>query len=56
MKSVLLPLSLTLLAAGQPADRLIKEVRHELVMLPYYNVFDNLAYRVDGTNVTLSAK
>lgn len=24
-----------------------KEVRHELVMLPWYSVFDNLAYRVD---------
>jgi BON domain-containing protein len=24
-----------------------KEVRHELVMLPYYGVFDNLAFRVD---------
>jgi hyperosmotically inducible periplasmic protein len=30
-----------------------REVRHELVMLPYYNVFDNLAYRVDGGTVTL---
>jgi hyperosmotically inducible protein len=27
--------------------RIIKEVRHELVMLPYYGVFDNLAYKVD---------
>ncbi len=35
------------------SDRLIKEVRHELVMLPYYGVFDNLAYKVDGANVTL---
>jgi len=34
-------------------DRLTKEVRHELVMLPYYGVFDNLAYRVDGSTVTL---
>ena len=33
--------------------RLVKEVRHELVMLPYYGVFDNLAYRVDGDRVTL---
>jgi hyperosmotically inducible protein len=32
---------------------LIKEVRHELVMLPYYGVFDNLTYRVDGSKVTL---
>jgi len=35
-------------------DRIVREVRHELVMLPYYGVFDNLAYQVapDGT-VTL---
>ena len=35
-------------------DRIVKEVHHELVLLPYYGVFDNLAYRVspDGT-VTL---
>jgi hyperosmotically inducible protein len=28
-------------------DRVTKEVRHELVMLSFYGVFDNLAYRVD---------
>jgi len=28
-------------------DRIIKEVRHELVLLPYYGVFDNLSYKVD---------
>ncbi len=28
-------------------DRIVKEVRHELVMLPFYGVFDNLAYKVD---------
>jgi hyperosmotically inducible periplasmic protein len=28
-------------------DRIVKEVRHELVMLPYYGVFDNLSYKVD---------
>jgi hyperosmotically inducible protein len=35
-------------------DRIIKEVHHELVLLPFYGVFDNLAYKVtpDGT-VTL---
>jgi hyperosmotically inducible periplasmic protein len=32
---------------------LTKEVRHELVMLPFYSVFDNLQYRVDGAKVTL---
>ncbi|HMC63073.1 MAG TPA: BON domain-containing protein [Candidatus Solibacter sp.] len=41
--------------AGLPAgnDRITREVRHELVMLPYYGVFDNMAYRVDGRTVTL---
>lgn len=33
--------------------RLQKEVRHELVMLPLYDVFDNLAYKVEGGTVTL---
>ena len=28
-------------------DRIYKEVRHELVMLPYYGVFDNLSYKFD---------
>jgi len=34
-------------------DRITREVRHELVMLPYYGVFDDLAYKVDGPVVTL---
>src|SRR3954468_11993616 len=38
---------------GRAQDRITREVRHELVMLPYYGVFDNLAYRVDGSTVTL---
>ena len=38
-------------AAGR--QRIAREVRHELVMLPYYGVFDNLAYQVDGDTVTL---
>ena len=35
-------------------DRIVKEAHHELVMLPFYGVFDNLLYKVspDGT-VTL---
>jgi len=33
--------------------KLTTEVRHQLVMLPWYSVFDNLAFRVDGDNVTL---
>jgi hyperosmotically inducible protein len=34
-------------------DRIAKEVRHELVMLPYYGVFDDLEYSVNGYTVTL---
>jgi hyperosmotically inducible protein len=34
-------------------EHLIKQVRHELVMLPWYSVFDNLAFKVDGDKVTL---
>ena len=34
-------------------QRLSGEVRHELVMIPQYTIFDNLAYRVDGGTVTL---
>lgn len=30
-----------------------REVRHQLVMLPYYSVFDNLTYKVNGDTVTL---
>ncbi len=38
---------------GRSEDRLTREVRHELRMLPYYGVFDDLAYRVEGPTVTL---
>src|ERR1700692_3041697 len=34
-------------------ERITKEVRHELLMLPYFGVFDNIAYKVDGSTVTL---
>jgi hyperosmotically inducible protein len=34
-------------------SRLAHQVRHELVMLPYYGIFDDLAFRVDGSTVTL---
>jgi hyperosmotically inducible protein len=61
-----LPLTVAPLAgATQPSDspqqrseekyreKLAKEVRHQLVLLPYYSVFDNLAFKVDGDKVTL---
>jgi hyperosmotically inducible periplasmic protein len=34
-------------------QQLAKEVRHKLRMLPYYGVFDNLAYSINGSTVTL---
>jgi hyperosmotically inducible protein len=41
----------------QPSERAVqriqKEVRHEILMLPYFGVFDNIAYKVEGYNVTL---
>ena len=40
----------------EAANQLIKEVRHKLVMLPYYSVFDTLAFRVDGRTVTLEGQ
>ncbi|MGC1619484.1 MAG: BON domain-containing protein [Candidatus Acidiferrum sp.] len=36
--------------------QLIREVHHVLVMLPYYSVFDNLAYKVEGDKVTLEGQ
>jgi hyperosmotically inducible periplasmic protein len=40
-------------ASAKSQERIIKEVGHQLRMLPYIGVFDNLSYRVDGYNVTL---
>jgi hyperosmotically inducible protein len=41
-------------AGSVPVDaRLARQVRHQLLMLPYYGVFDNLAYSIDGSKVTL---
>ena len=34
-------------------ERIQREVRHEIVMLPYFDVFDNITYKVEGYKVTL---
>jgi hyperosmotically inducible protein len=47
------PFALSQQPSADTAARITKEVRHELIMLPYFSVFDNLAYKVDGYNVTL---
>ncbi len=37
-----------------PSDQQVaRKVRHELVTLPYYGVFDNLAYKIEGDTVML---
>lgn len=42
---------------GQPTprseERITREVRHELLMLPYFGVFDNIVFKVNGGTVTL---
>jgi hyperosmotically inducible protein len=39
---------------GAPDEgRIAHEVRHRLLTLPYYGVFDDLAFQVDGGTVTL---
>src|SRR5438067_1355771 len=59
-----LVVSLALLLAGastvaqekpaKPAmNRIEREVRHEILMLPNFGVFDNVAFKVNGFNVTL---
>ena len=56
---VLVPTAVLLFVAAGVAqstrgqERLVREVRHELVMLPFYDVFDNLSYKVEGATVTL---
>jgi hyperosmotically inducible periplasmic protein len=45
--------SLTAAPTSASQARIEREVRHELVMLPYYSVFDDLAFKVDGSSVTL---
>jgi hyperosmotically inducible periplasmic protein len=39
--------------SARSQERIQKEVRHELLMLPWFGVFDNISYKVDGYNVTL---
>src|ERR1035438_8199875 len=38
-----------------PVDevRMVQEIRHQLVMLPYFGVFDDLGFTVNGGTVTL---
>src|SRR6202022_3758433 len=42
--------------APKANQKLVREVRHQLLLLPYYSVFDNLAFKVDGDHVTLEGQ
>src|SRR6267154_2372225 len=47
-------LSVPMFASSNKAPRDLRDaVRHELVMLPYYSVFDNFEYKVENGTVTL---
>jgi hyperosmotically inducible periplasmic protein len=39
--------------SAKAQERIIRDVRHQLLMLPYLGVFDNIAFKVDGYTVTL---
>src|SRR5205809_6348504 len=50
-----LPLAGQTVGSMTPAEqRIAKEVRHELLMLPYSGVFDYIAFNVQGCNVTVT--
>jgi len=46
----------SLLPASQTPKPLEEQVRHELLMLPYYSVFDEMSFQVDGNTVTLMGR
>ena len=39
--------------SAKSQERITKDVRHQLLMLPYLGVFDNIAFKVDGYTVIL---
>jgi len=54
LAAVLAILTIPMFAKSNTVPRDLRDaVRHELVMLPYYSVFDNLEYKVDNGTVTL---
>lgn len=53
----ILALAMGTAAIAQPSsramERIQREVRHEILMLPFYGVFDNINFQVDGDKLTL---
>src|SRR5208282_2803296 len=40
----------------QAVDRIIRDLRRQLIMLPYLDGFDNITYAVNGYDVTLKGQ
>ena len=56
---MLVPFAQGAVSTAQKKDGLTtteKDVRHELVMLPWFSVFDNLEFQVNGNEVVLSGQ
>lgn len=47
------PLNNVFTAGPQNETQLGRKIRHELLMLPYYSIFDDLAFQLNGSVVTL---
>jgi hyperosmotically inducible protein len=58
LAKTLLFLTVTAAVLAQPGSQsyINREVQHELLMLPYFTVFDNITYQVNGDNVVLSGQ
>lgn len=60
--AAVMALALVSAASAAPPDdqasqeRITRQVRHELVMMPQFSVFDNLSYKVDDGTVTLTGQ
>lgn len=39
--------------SAKAQERITKEVRHQILMLPYFGTFDNIAFQVNGYDVVL---
>ena len=50
---VSLPASMRAQQEPKAQQNMVKEIRHQLVLLPWYSVFDNLSFRIEGSKVIL---
>ena len=54
--AMLLPAATTSENTPKAQERLQKEVRRELITLPFLGIFDNLSYQIEGDTVTLTGQ